>query len=216
MITAPVREPKQRRSRQTLQRITEAGLDLIAEVGIESTTVHEIVEKAGSSIGSFYARFQGKSDFLAYLDERIWEAAELRWVESTANAAWRERSIEEIIAGLAHVYTELERVHRDARDALALALRGPDADLSAPSLRFRARVRDDSRALLLQRKDAIVHPAPKLAIEMVCSTLEASTRFLQPSELEDLCSALASHLLGSCTKPKPPGDEEVEFFDIWG
>ena len=216
MAAASLREPKQHRSRRTLQRITEAGLDLITELGIEGTTVHGVVEKAESSVGSFYARFQGKGDFLTYLDERIWEIAERRWVELTTKPAWRQRSVEQVITNLAHVYAELELVHRDARDALALTLRGPDADFSIPALQFRARVRTDFRLLLLERGNTIVHPTPKLAIGMVCSTLEAATGLLEPPELKDLCSALAAHLLGGRKEPKAPGDDEVEFFDIWG
>ena len=216
MTTTPVRAPKQSRSRRTLRRITGAALELIAEAGVEGTTVHAIVGRAGSSVGSFYARFGGKDALLAYLDERIWETAELRWTEATSNGAWRERSIEQVIEALAHLYAELDLVHRQARDALAQALRGPDAGHSVATLHFRARVRDDSRRLLLERRGAITHPKPDLAIETVCSTLEASARLLEPSALEDLCSALVAHLVGRRPKPRPAGGEEVEFFDIWG
>ena len=216
MTTSSLREPKQSRSRRTLRRITGAALQLIAEAGVEGTTVHAIVRRADSSVGSFYARFGGKDDLLAYLDERIWETAELRWTEATDNGGWRERSIEQVIEDLAHLYAELDLVHRQARDALALALRGPDAGLSAATIRFRARVRDDSRRLLLERRGAMTHPTPDLAVETVCSTLEASAGHMEPSPLEDLCSALVSHLVGRRPEPRRPSGEEVEFFDIWG
>ena len=76
MGEAATRLPKQHRSRRTLQRIARAALELIAQNGVEGTTVGAIVRRAGSSVGSFYARFDGKGDLLLYLDERIWEAAE--------------------------------------------------------------------------------------------------------------------------------------------
>ena len=216
MTTASVREPKQSRSRRTLRRITGAALELIAEAGVEGTTVHAIVRRADSSVGSFYARFAGKDDLLAYLDERIWETAELRWAEATDNGAWRERSLQQVIDDLAHLYAELDLVHRQARDALALALRGPNAGLSAATIRFRSRVRNDSRLLLLERRGTITHPTPDLAVETVCSTLEASAGLMEPSALEDLCSALVAHLVGGRPEPRRSGGEEVEFFDIWG
>ena len=215
-MTTFLREPKQLRSRRTLRRITEAALELIAETGVEGTTVHDIVERAGSSVGSFYARFGGKDDLLAYLDERIWETAELRWTEATADAAWLERTTQQVIEDLGRLYAELHLVHRQARDALALALRGPGAGLSPATLRFRARVRADSRRLLLERRGAITHPTPELAVETVSATLEATAGVLGPPVLEDLRSALVAHLMGGGPEPGPAGGAEVEFFDICG
>ena len=215
-MTTSLREPKQQRSRRTLRRITEAALELIAETGVEGTTVHDIVERADSSVGSFYARFGGKDDLLAYLDERIWETAELRWTEATADGAWRERTTQQVIEDLGHLYAELHLVHRKARNALALALRGPDAGLSPATLRFRARVRTDSRRLLLERSGAFTHPKAELAVETVSATLEATAGVLDPSVLEDLRRALVAHLVGGRPEPGPAGGEEVEFFDIWG
>ena len=99
-MTTSLREPKQLRSRRTLRRITEAALELIAETGVEGTTVHDIVERAGSSVGSFYARFGGKDDLLAYLDERIWETVELRWTEATAGGVGKRSAYLEKLSWL--------------------------------------------------------------------------------------------------------------------
>ena len=56
---ATINPPKQARSRRTLERIVEASLEILAAEGPDSLTVHRVVEKAGSSVGSFYARFEG-------------------------------------------------------------------------------------------------------------------------------------------------------------
>ena len=213
MQKAPARLPKQHRSRRTLQRIVRAALELIAQNGVESTTVESIVRRAGSSVGSFYARFDGKQDLLIYLDQRIWEAVGKRWSEATAEGL-ADRPIGEVVRGLARLYTDLELVHRGARDAIGRALRGPDAGPSDVALRILARMREDSASVLLAKRDAIVHSNPELAVDMVCRTLETSARLLEPAHLEDLCSALVVHLVGD--RPPPPSTEEnVEFFDIW-
>ena len=214
MSDTHLRQPKQSRSRRTLQRITRAALELIAEKGVEGTTISAIVRRAGSSVGSFYARFDGKDDLLVYLDERIWESAEERWEEAT-EGSWGDGAIPQVVSELARLYAQLELMHRGARDALAQALRGPGAGPSEAALRFKAKVLEDSRRLLLARSDAIRHPVPDLAVEMTCRSLEACALSLDVPVMSDLCAALVRHLTGD-----PPSvlssEGDVEFFDIWG
>ena len=99
MGEATARLPKQHRSRRTLQRIARAALELIAQNGVEGTTVGAIVRRAGSSVGSFYARFDGKSDLLLYLDEHIWETVEQQWSEALADGL-TDRPIDQLGEGL--------------------------------------------------------------------------------------------------------------------
>ena len=35
-------------------------------------TVQDIVSRAGTSVGSFYARFSGKDDLFAYVEASVW------------------------------------------------------------------------------------------------------------------------------------------------
>ena len=213
MGEAAARLPKQHRSRRTLQRISRAALELIAQNGVEGTTVGAIARRAGSSVGSFYARFDGKSDLLRYLDEHIWETVEQQWSEALADGLM-DRPIDELVRGLARLYADLDLVHRGARDAIGRVLRGPGAGPSDAALRIRGRVREDSQRLLLARRDAIVHSDAALAVETVCRTLETSASLLEPVFLEDLCAALVSHLVGDRDSSQSSG-VRVEFFDIW-
>ena len=213
MGEAAARLPKQHRSRRTLQRISRAALELIAQNGVEGTTVGAIARRAGSSVGSFYARFDGKSDLLRYLDEHIWETVEQQWSEALADGLV-DRPIDELVRGLARLYADLDLVHRGARDAIGRVLQGPGAGPSDAALRIRARVREDSQRLLLAKRDAIVHSDVALAVETVCRTLETSASLLEPVFLEDLCAALVSHLVGDRGSSQSSG-ARVEFFDIW-
>ena len=213
MREAAARLPKQHRSRRTLQRISRAALELIAQNGVEGTTVGAIARRAGSSVGSFYARFDGKNDLLRYLDEHIWETVEQQWSEALADGLM-DRPIDELVRGLARLYADLDLVHRGARDAIGRVLRGPGAGPSDAALRIRGRVREDSQRLLLARRDAIVHSDAALAVETVCRTLETSASLLEPVFLEDLCAALVSHLVGDRDSSQSSG-VRVEFFDIW-
>ena len=213
MGEAAARLPKQHRSRRTLQRISRAALELIAQNGVEGTTVGAIARRAGSSVGSFYARFDGKSDLLRYLDEHIWETVEQQWSEALADGLM-DRPIDELVRGLARLYADLDLVHRGARDAIGRVLRGPGAGPSDAALRIRARVREDSQRLLLAKREAIAHSDAALAVETVCRTLETSASLLEPVFLEDLCAALVSHLVGDRGSSQSSG-ARVEFFDIW-
>ncbi|GIS78817.1 MAG: hypothetical protein CM1200mP14_03830 [Gammaproteobacteria bacterium] len=58
--------PKQSRSRQTLERIVQAALEILEEQGHKALTVQTVVDRAHSSVGSFYARFSGKEDLLDF------------------------------------------------------------------------------------------------------------------------------------------------------
>ena len=207
------RLPKQHRSRRTLQRISRAALELIAQNGVEGTTVGAIARRAGSSVGSFYARFDGKNDLLRYLDEHIWETVEQQWSEALADGLM-DRPIDELVRGLARLYADLDLVHRGARDAIGRVLRGPGAGPSDAALRIRARVREDSQRLLLAKREAIAHSDAALAVETVCRTLETSASLLEPVFLEDLCAALVSHLVGDRGSSQSSG-ARVEFCDIW-
>ena len=72
--------PQQERSRKTLEQLLSAGARLLEERSFADVTVQEIVAEAGSSAGSFYARFDDKSAFLhalqAEMDEQMREQLE--------------------------------------------------------------------------------------------------------------------------------------------
>ena len=164
-------------------------------------------------MGSFYARFDGKSDLLRSLDEHIWETVEQQWSEALGDGLM-DRPIDQLVRGLARLYADLDLVHRGARAAIGRALRGPGAGPSDAALRIRARVREDSKRLLLAKRDSVAHSDPALAVETVCRTLESAAGLFEPVFLEDLCAALVSHLVGELDS-FPSSGERVEFFDIW-
>lgn len=142
-----VRSPKQNRSRHTLDRIHAAALELMSQHGVEGITVRDVVERAGSSVGSFYARFSGIEQLVRYLRAhareemlREWEAAlEIPQVETLT---LRERT-EVLVEGLLDVTGRDESrsllmesgrgsVKRRMRDA-AVALLQPGVDHLSPS-----------------------------------------------------------------------------------
>ena len=69
--------PLQQRSKDTLDAISNATKKLLRTRSFTELTIQDIVKEAGSSAGSFYARFKGKRALLHYLHGELAEA----WVQ---------------------------------------------------------------------------------------------------------------------------------------
>lgn len=69
----PVSRPLQERSRATLEALLRAAESLLLESSFADVSVSRIVREAGSSSGSFYARFRDKTALLHALHERFVE-----------------------------------------------------------------------------------------------------------------------------------------------
>lgn len=215
--------PKQARSRRTLDRLVRAALELLAERGIEGTGVHDIVERAGSSVGSFYARFDGKEDLLLYLEERLWTDAETRWEEAMAEGDWEELSLDALVEGVVRVLLQAYRVGARQRRALE-GRRGDPGSGEAPR-RFHARLNRDLADLVLRHRERIAHPEPERAVAIGLAVLVGAIRELDESpelaeavpELDDemRVAELTRVWLGYLAPPEPRGADRVEFFDIW-
>jgi AcrR family transcriptional regulator len=68
--TTPRKEPKQERSRATVDAILEATARVLVEAGYERASTNRIARTAGVSIGSLYQYFPGKEALVAALVER--------------------------------------------------------------------------------------------------------------------------------------------------
>ncbi|MDT8757241.1 TetR/AcrR family transcriptional regulator [Sphingomonas psychrotolerans] len=84
MVDLPDASPsigvRERKRRETLRRITDAGVCLFIEKGFEGATVEEIAAAAGISRRSFFHYFESKDDILLSLQSDVGElfAAEVR------------------------------------------------------------------------------------------------------------------------------------------
>lgn len=58
------REPRQQRSRESVRKIQQASLDLLADEGLEGLTTNAIAERAGVNIATLYSYFPDKYSIL--------------------------------------------------------------------------------------------------------------------------------------------------------
>lgn len=69
------RPPRRARGQASLARLVEGARGLLVEEGLEALTVARVVERAGSSVGVFYARFRDKQGLLEHLAQVYAEEA---------------------------------------------------------------------------------------------------------------------------------------------
>ena len=212
----PQLPPKQSRSRRTLERIVRASLAILERKGAEELTIQAIVERSGSSVGSFYARFSGKEELLAYLGERMWREAAEGWDAALGARTWDGLGLAEVIEGAVELLAETGR----SRGMVLRALeRAPGAREDAYRS-FQAHVLQGLEGLLLARAGDMDHPEPAVAVRLglraVLAVLEepapdAAAAIPEERRREEATRLLVTYLTGGeGRRPGPP-----DFFEIW-
>jgi AcrR family transcriptional regulator len=232
---AHLNPPKQSRSRRTLERLVEASLDILSEDGPSGLTVHAVVERAGSSVGSFYARFGGKDDLLDYLGERVWQEAQERWNAELAARDLTQVPLADLVAASVGLLIDAQR----SRSRYLRALDRADGRQGDAYEAFRAHVRKGLVDLLLSRRSEIRHETPELAVhvalEAVVGVVDTELQGSEPESREtdarsgtstssrarlgreELVTECRSLVLGYLTGDSGRGPEgRVDFFDVWG
>ena len=213
-----VTPPQQTRSRRTLERIVSASLAILDEQGPAGLTVQAVVARAGSSVGSFYARFKGKSDLLDYLGARVWQEALGRWSEALESRDWSVLELRELAAGSVGLLFDAQRSRSSPLKVLDRAARGNEEAYTA----FREQLLDGISELLLARKHEIDHLRPELAVRLGLLAVLGVVDAEDPSSGEALARSVlvkeaTDLLLGYLAPAGPPGSSQgVDFFDIWG
>jgi AcrR family transcriptional regulator len=202
-----VRPPQQARSQETLHRILDAAEVLVAEKSFEDASVSEIVRRANSSVGAFYARFEDKDALLRALSERFVDQAMATADAALDPARWERATISQILRSVVRF---LVSVYRERAGLIrAFVIRNhTDLDFRARQSRLSLHVKSRVCDLLLDRVGEIRHPDPERAVRfgitLVIGALEHMVLFgeLRSSSLalsddefaEELARAYLSYL----------------------
>lgn len=92
--------PQQARSRESLARVLDATLDLLVERRDSSLTIAEVSDRSRVSVGSIYARFDGKSAIVRAVQERESDRIDARTKSAFEAAVHAERALEENVRAL--------------------------------------------------------------------------------------------------------------------
>ncbi|MEX2048751.1 MAG: TetR/AcrR family transcriptional regulator [Gemmatimonadota bacterium] len=215
--TSPtLKAPKQPRSQRTLERIERAGVELLQREGPTGVTVQAVVARARSSVGSFYARFPGKDDFLAHLEHLIRDDELARWGAAADAEPWQT-------LGLAGAIERSVSLLRDAlvrREEQSGSGQGPAAEAHRSLWDTLLR---DLEAHLLEHEGEIAHPDAQLAVRLALSAangaLATHAGADRPPIPEDVLvretrDLVVAYLLGG--SPDAGSGGKVDFFDAWG
>jgi AcrR family transcriptional regulator len=197
-----VRPPKQRRSRESYERVLEAATRLLAEKGFEGFTVQDVAAQAKVSIGAIYERFGSKEALLRAVhslmmeeiarEESIYDTAQPEAADVGAVIAlWVRR-----IAATMDAHRGLMRpfMHLGALDAV-IAARGSEASVRL-SHRF--------KAALLPYASEFRHLQPEVALDvafrLTYSTLARQVMYgpVFESDVELTWEQLLVELTGAC------------------
>ena len=190
--------PTQARSRRTLARIVEASRVLIIEKGRDGLTVQDVVARARTSVGSFYARFAGREALLQYLDEELTARARERWDAELAARAATDPSLAD-----------------RARAIVELLIADPDAPTGEVARHRRA----SATRFLLERRAEILHGRPEGAAELGYSAVLGAVRDRpagwNDARLAEEVSRLWLGYLQPGRSSADPGSGGVDFFEVW-
>jgi len=161
-----VQPPKQDRSRRTQDRILRATEKLLRREQFEAIPLRRIIDEAGTSIGSFYARFRDKNALLpvlyaeyeGQLQERL-----VRLQRSTANARSLETVAGHIVEHFVDTYGEIPNLSRALYE---YATRSPRAAESRQLADRRYKQYKFLLDALLSFRDEITHDDPPRAVEL--------------------------------------------------
>lgn len=171
-----VPEPKQERSRATLERIVRAAKELIAERGYDTPSIADISERAGCSVGGFYARFPDRDALFRFIDQREFEESTECWRVFLEAGRWKGASAADLVV---ETLRGMEVSYREARPLLrALILHWRNAP-PQPELRTAAESHYETifawyGDLLAKRRDEFTHPDPHAAAAFILRLAEST------------------------------------------
>jgi AcrR family transcriptional regulator len=164
-ILETVSGPKQARSERTLFRLLDAAEALIVEQGLAGLSIPEVVRRAGSSVGGFYARFRDKNELLRALEERFFLEVQSRLDALADQRRWAGAPVRDVVAA---AVDELVSVTHERRALIRCFMfrATQDTTIRDEAVRFRNRAAERLAALLVGKAPSIRHPDPVLAIDL--------------------------------------------------
>jgi AcrR family transcriptional regulator len=160
-----IRPPLQRRSQESLERVLQAGAEVLLDAGYEGFTLQEVSKRSGVSIGSIYARAPSKEALIHAIYDT--EMAKV----SAANERLRETAQLEGLKGRELIIALVDLMARSTLEHADILRVFMYRALVDPEIWRRGSDRSSqlSRAFeeaLLEHRDELNHPDPELAIDV--------------------------------------------------
>lgn len=162
-----VREPKQKRSQQTLDRLLD-GIESIFDDGggLEAVSVAEVARRAGLSVGAFYARFESREAALYAMHERFCTEAKETADTALTPARWKDLPMGQVVAAVVGFLAAEYTARPGLRRAIVL-LNATDDTVRARSKEVSGYVAARIHGLLADHAQEIRHYDLMLAADVI-------------------------------------------------
>lgn len=205
-----IRPPRQRRSRESFDRVLEAGIEVLREHGFDGFTLHEVSRRAGVSIGSIYARAPSKDALILAIYDREMERIAVRQQRIEVDSRRDGLNGQELVETLVRDMAELMLSESATLRVFMQRAASDDVIWQRGAERSHVLAGVFETALLAHR-DQLAHPDPEVAIDVAyrfvyCTLARRIThgpRFESDHDLADerlvteLAAAAADYLLSA-------------------
>lgn len=169
------REGKQSRSEKTQTAILDATERLLINQGTDATSVADIANEAGCSIGSVYHHFKDKTAILHALFQRTTDGFAYFIDHALVESEWEGMDIRDILSRFIDM-SQKSRTDRPGYKAAAYLIATDHPELREHYFELQNRLYKGLAKLLLTRKAEIHHPYPQRAVGFVLDQLGAMLR----------------------------------------
>jgi AcrR family transcriptional regulator len=149
---------------------------LLRERNFDEVSVASIAERAGVSVGGFYARFEGKEALLHALAAEVLADCYAALDHAFAPSRIARATVEGVVRAYVRVMVTKFREHRSAIVQIIRHARAGDPLHGLAVRDFNDRVHGHLRALLQQRRAFIGHPDPDFAVNIGLFLVSAAAR----------------------------------------
>jgi len=171
----PYKSPRQKRSRESLERLLDSAEQQMRNNGFEALTVNGVVNSIGLSVGAFYARFPDKTALVHAVQERFHGRLEARIREEMLAESGSATTLAEAVDRAVDVLIRNVVGERElSRGFMTLSV----AD---PILRSRGEVVNRQRReifseVVMRHSAEIGHEDPRLAVDIAYGMYAAVVR----------------------------------------
>ena len=176
MTAAPknyLKEPKQNRSKASLERLLNAACELLTENGYKDFTLQEVSKRAKVSIGSIYNRFKSKEDLIRLLQVRELETLEVETAMVIARIRRKQLKLRLLVPEVISEYANLLKKHKGILRPL-MEISAVDEVVATYGKTHAAQNIADFIQLLLERKEEISQPDPARAVDHIFKVVYAA------------------------------------------
>ncbi len=171
----PYKSPRQKRSRESLERLLESAEDHIRQNGFESLTIQGVVGSIGLSVGAFYARFPEKTALLHALQTRFHDRLEKSIREEMLVEALPQTSLAGAVDAALEVLICNVMGERELSRAF-MTLSVTDRILRAAGEAVNRQRREVFAEVIMPHSAEIGHDDPRLAVDIAYGMYAAVIR----------------------------------------